>query len=243
MRIIAIIQARMASTRLPNKVLADLGGQSVLARVVRRASRAQFIDRIVVATTNRPEDDAIVRACAPLGVACYRGKDEDVLDRYHRAAELHGADVVVRVTSDNPLLDPEVADRVIGIFLARCPDYASNSVVHTYPLGLDVEVMMASSLAQAWREAREDYQRAHVTPYFYQNPEWFRIVPVRYHEDLSAWRWTVDYPEDLDFVREVYRRFGNNDRFSWNAVRRLLEAEPWLTQSNRHLCQKQLVQG
>jgi len=243
LRVVAIIQARMGSTRLYGKVLLDLEGRTVLARAVRRVRRAALVDEVVVATTVAPADDPIVEECARLGVACFRGSEQDVLDRYHRAAAAHKADVVVRVTADCPLIDPEVSDAVIYAFLHRRPDYASNVLRRTYPRGLDTEVMTAAALARAARHASESYQRTHVTPYIYQHPESFRLLSVTGIEDLSRHRWTVDSREDLEFVRAVYRRMGDDDAFSWHDVCRLLAEEPTLADLNRHVCQKQLVEG
>jgi len=154
MNVVAIIQARMGSTRLPGKVLLDLAGRTMLARVVRRVGRAALIDEVMVATADAPDDDAIVEECRRLRVPCFRGSEHDVLDRFHRAAIAHRADVVVRITADCPLIDPEVTDRVIRAFFDERPDYASNTLRRTYPRGLDTEVMTAAALVRASREAR-----------------------------------------------------------------------------------------
>ena len=241
--VVAIIQARMGSTRLPGKVLSDLGGRTMLARVASRAGRAASIDEVVVATTCSPADAPILRECDREAIACFRGNEPDVLDRYHRAAIFHRADVVVRITADCPLIDSEVVDRVVNTFLEVKPDFAANTLRRTYPRGLDTEVMTAAALARAWRDADEPYQRTHVTPYIYQHPELFELLSITGQEDLSGHRWTVDSPADLDFVRAVYDRLGDGDEFSWQDVCRLLAQEPWLSRINRHVCQKQLVEG
>jgi spore coat polysaccharide biosynthesis protein SpsF len=242
-KVVAIVQARMGSTRLPGKVLLDLAGRTMLARVVRRAKRASLIDEVLVATTLSPADDPVARECDRLAVPCFRGSERDVLDRYHRAAAHHGADVVVRITADCPLIDPGVTDHVIRAFFEHKPDYASNILRRTYPRGLDTEVMTAPALARAYREASEPYQRTHVTPYIYQHPESFRLLPVTGPRDESAHRWTVDSPDDLELARAVYQRMGGDDAFSWQQVRRLLEEEPWLADLNRHVRHKELVEG
>jgi spore coat polysaccharide biosynthesis protein SpsF len=241
-RVVAIVQARMGSTRLPGKVLADLAGRTMLARVVRRASRAARVDEVVVATTARPGDEPIVAECARLAVPCFRGSERDVLDRYHQAAAACEAEVVVRLTADCPLVDPEVIDRVIAAFFAEAPDYASNVLRRTYPRGLDTEVMSRSALARACREAKQPYQRTHVTPYIYQNPESFRLLAVTNGRDESAHRWTVDSPDDLEFARAVYRRM-EGDAFSWHDVLRLLDHQPHLADMNRHVRHKTLAEG
>ncbi|MFH1919933.1 MAG: glycosyltransferase family protein [Planctomycetota bacterium] len=243
MNVVAIIQARMGSTRLPGKVLLDLAGRTMLARVVRRVGRAALIDEVIVATADAPSDDAIVEECRRLRVTCFRGSEHDVLDRFHRAAIAHRADVVVRITADCPLIDPEVTDRVIRAFLDERPDYASNILRRTYPRGLDTEVMTAAALVRASREAGEAYQRTHVTPYLYQHPKSFRLLSVAGVEDLSAHRWTVDSPRDLQFARAVYQRMVGDDAFSWHDVCRLVAEEPTLADLNRDVRQKALVEG
>jgi len=243
MKIVAVIQARLGSTRLPGKVLLPLAGQSVLARVCRRACRAALVDEVVVATTGNPLDDPIVDECRALGFPCFRGSEEDVLDRYWRAAEAYQADAVVRITSDCPLIDPGLIDDVVLAALREWPDYAANVLRRTYPRGLDTEFATATALWRAWSEAVEPYQRVHVMPYFYQNPQRFRLCSISGREDHSRHRWTVDSPEDLAFVRAVYDRLGGEDSFSWTEVLDLLTAEPELAHFNQHVRQKQLVEG
>ena len=157
MRVVAIIQARMGSTRLPGKVMEDIGGHAMLARVIGRIKRAQLLHDVVVASTVNPADKIIEDECKRLDVAVYRGKENDVLDRYYQAATLHRADTIVRITADCPLIDPAVVDRVIRAFLAEVPDYASNIIERSYPLGLDTEVTSMSALTRAWQGAKEAY--------------------------------------------------------------------------------------
>jgi spore coat polysaccharide biosynthesis protein SpsF len=243
MKIAAIIQARMGSTRLPGKVLMDLGDETVLAHVVRRLRRATLIDEIVVATTNSTADRAIVRECQHLCARVFRGAENDVLDRYYQAAQCIGAEGIVRITSDCPLIDPEITDNTIRAFLERRPDYASNALQRTYPRGLDTEVMTRDALECAWRQAQLSYQRAHVTPYIYENPDRFYVLPVKCDTDYSSHRWTLDTPEDLAFLRAVYDRAGNDDSVSWRDVLALLEREPELVELNRDVMQKALQEG
>jgi spore coat polysaccharide biosynthesis protein SpsF len=228
----------MGSTRLPGKVLQDLAGQSMLSRVVTRLRASELIDDIVVATTRHPKDDAIIEECGRLSVSFARGDENDVLDRYLHAAESTRADVVARITSDCPLIDPEVTDKTIGAFLREQPDYASNTLVRTYPRGLDTEVISRTALTRAWQEARQPYEREHVTPYIVEHPSQFKLMSVAEGEDYSAHRWTVDTPEDLGFVRMVYSRFHRDEIFSWRDVLKLLEREPALTDLNRSVVQK-----
>jgi spore coat polysaccharide biosynthesis protein SpsF len=238
--IVAVIQARMGSSRLPGKALKDINGRTMLARVVRRISRSAQVNRVIVATTTASRDKAIIDECESLGIQSFRGSEQDVLDRYYRAAKLFDAEAVVRITSDCPLIDPEIIDQVIQAFRKDGADYASNTIVGTYPRGLDVEVFTFSALEKAWREAHEPYQRVHVTPYFYQNPELFRLVSVTGADDNSHYRWTVDTKEDLDLVRTIYARLDRDDSFSWRDVLNLVKIEPELMDINRHIQQKSL---
>ncbi len=239
-RTIAIVQARMGSTRLPGKVLMDLGGDTVLSRVVRRLARAQLVEKIVVATTETLRDELIVVECKRLGVSCFRGSEDDVLDRYYRAAEESGAAVIVRITSDCPVIDPERVDETIRVFQSERADYASNAHPRTFPRGLDTEVFSMAALGRAWREAHAPHQREHVTPYIYEHPELFYIASDRGHCDYSAYRWTLDTPEDLRLLREIYRRFGNRDTFSWREVIALMQVEPELAEVNASVIQKSI---
>jgi spore coat polysaccharide biosynthesis protein SpsF len=240
MKIVAIVQARMGSTRLPGKVLMDLGGETVLARVFGRLRRAIMIDEIVVATTDCKVDDAVVRECQRLDVSCFRGAEDDVLDRYYQAARMFAAEVVVRITSDCPAIDPGLVDETIRTFQLQCGTYCSNSFRRTYPRGLDTEVFTIRALEQAWRHAREPYEREHVTPYFYEHPELFRLVSHQGQIDYSQHRWTLDTEEDLELLRAIYARFGNKDDFSWGEVIQLMEREPELAELNSHVIQKTL---
>jgi len=241
--VVAIIQARMGSTRLPGKVLQDVAGRSMLARVVRRVERARHVNQVVVATSTSPADEAIVAECVRLGVASFRGDEQDVLDRYYRAAVQFRAPVIVRITSDCPLIEPEVIDEVVAAFQAARPDYASNTLERSYPRGLDTEVMSQEALARAWAEAPEPYHWIHVTPYFYQNPELFTLLSVRQARDDSRQRWTVDTAGDLAFVREIYARLGGGDEVHWRDVLDLLEREPEIMALNRDVQQKALDEG
>ena len=240
MRVITIIQARLGSTRLPGKVLLDLAGEPMLARVVSRAARSRTIEQVVVATTDRPADDRLADFCLDRGIACFRGSENDVLDRYYQAAVAHRAEAVVRVTSDCPLIDPGLIDRVVGDFLAGQPEieYATNCYPRdTFPRGLDMEVLRMDVLRRAWQEDRNPAWREHVSPYIYHHPERFRIHGVMNDVDLSGMRWTVDTPEDLELVRRVFVHFGH-DRFDWTEVLALMAEHPEWAEVNRHVVQK-----
>ena len=238
MKITAIIQARMGSTRLPGKVLMDLGGESVLSRVVQRLGRTKLLQQIVVATSLGPADGAIAAECARLQVPCFRGSEDDVLDRYYQAVRSVPSDAVVRITADCPLIDPEVVDLTVEMFLRTGADYASNSIRRTYPRGLDTEVFTVAALAQNWREARQPHQREHVTPFFYEHPELFQISSISAPGDYSQYRLTLDTVDDLELLRAVYASFDNQDTMSWQEVVGLLERHPELADLNSHVVQK-----
>jgi spore coat polysaccharide biosynthesis protein SpsF len=243
MKIVAIIQARMGSSRLPGKVLMDLEGATVLDRVLSRLGRSQLIDESLVATTIEPADEAIVEHGKRTGWNVFRGSEQDVLDRYYQAAKYIKADVVVRITSDCPVIDPEVTDATIRAFLDRRADYASNIRVRTYPRGLDTEVMTMQALERAWVESTKPYQREHVTPYIHENPGKFKLHGIENEVDCSEHRWTVDTPEDLQLLRAIYARFDGRDDFGWREILKLVEGDPSLADINRHIIQKAVHEG
>lgn len=234
MTVLAILQARVSSTRLPNKVLAPLLGQPMLARQIERLRRATTLDKLVVATSNDPSDTPLAAMCAENGVLCYRGSLDDVLERFHGAYATHGpADHVVRLTGDCPLADPEIIDLVVRHHLASGADYTTNAIQPTWPDGLDIEIMRAAVLQRAFDEARLPSEREHVTPYIHKHPEWFRIEHVKGERDLSALRWTVDELADLTFVTEVYAElYQHNRAFTTDDVLDLLKRRPELMQIN-----------
>ncbi len=242
MNITAIVQARMGSTRLPGKVLMDIGGESVLARVVHRLKRASQIREIVIATSAEVKDGVIVRECERLAVSCFRGSEHDVLERYWRAAEQFRCDVVVRVTSDCPLIDPDVVDEVITAFIDKEADLACNDFPRTFPRGLDVEVLTIDALRRAREMSDQHYQREHVTPVIYERPEIFSVVSVQTKPDLSHLRWTLDTREDLALVRAIYSYFYNRDEFGWQEVVELMRRRPELAAMNAHIAQKPVRQ-
>jgi spore coat polysaccharide biosynthesis protein SpsF len=240
---VAIVQARMGSRRLPGKVLADIAGQPMLARVVARVRRACTLDEVVVATSRLVEDDPIAELCRQMEVPCSRGSAEDVLDRYHQAAVEHQAEVIVRITGDCPLIDPDLIDETVRGFQSASPpvDFACNRLSwdRTYPIGTDTEVCSRKALDEAWREADRAHQREHVMPYLYEHPDRFRIIQVRSSDpSLGGLRWTVDEADDLAFVREVYTRFDGRDDFSWREVLDLVREEPALARINAAVAHK-----
>ena len=205
-RIVVIIQARLGSTRLPGKTLAEIAGSPMLAHVVERAVAIRGVTEAILATTTNPEDKAIATFARRAGIRCVRGSEEDVLDRFRFAAGECRADVIVRVTADCPLFDPAVCGLVLGEYLGRQGqiDYVSNVHPPTYPDGLDAEVFSREALEAAWREARLPSDREHVSPFIWRRPARFRLANVSNAEDLSVHRWTVDTEADLAFVRAVF---------------------------------------
>ncbi|HEV8067404.1 MAG TPA: glycosyltransferase family protein [Planctomycetaceae bacterium] len=234
----AIIQARMSSTRLPGKVLLDLAGEPMLARVVERTRRSRTIDRVIVATTVESEDGPIVELCRSRGWTVSRGSRDDVLDRYYQAAVADGADPIVRITSDCPLIAPEIIDTVVKR-LDGTIDYASNiNPRRTFPRGLDVEVFTFAALSAAWRDDREATGREHVTPFLYRHPERFRIALVESDRpETASHRWSVDTPEDYELMQRIYSHFGRRE-FNWLDVLNLLDQHPDWCEMNRHVEQK-----
>lgn len=234
-RIVALVQARMGSSRLPGKVLMDIAGRPMLWHVVHRARRATLVHEVVVATSTNQADEAIESFARANGVACYRGSEHDVLDRFYQGARQAGADVIVRVTADCPLLDPTIMDKVIVRYLSGDVDYVTNTLTETYPDGLDAEVMSFWVLEEAWKEARLPSEREHVTPYVHNSTR-FRVANVENRDfpQAGSMRWTVDEPQDLDFVRAVYTRLGaQGQEFGFEDVLRLLEREPQLMDLNK----------
>ena len=237
-RTVAIVQARMGSTRLPGKVMLPLLGEPVLTRVMRRAARARTLDEVVVATTTLPQDDAIVALAEAEGWPVERGSETDLLGRYLGAARTHDAEVIVRITSDCPLLDPDVIDATVTAFHAGDVDYASNTIEPaTYPRGLDVEVVARAALERAGLEDRDPAWREHVTPYIYRQPDVFRLMRVPAQTDHSEYRWSIDTPEDYALVEQIYQAFGRDD-FTWLEAIAVVQAHPSWASINRHTVQK-----
>jgi spore coat polysaccharide biosynthesis protein SpsF len=236
MRTVAIIQARMSSSRLPGKVLLDLVGEPMLVRVVERVRRASTIDDVVIATTTDPADNPIVDLCLQRGYPVYRGSMFDVLDRFYGAARQMSADVIVRVTADCPVIDPDVIDHTVNTFFSSGADFAANRLPppwkRTWPIGLDTEVCSFTGLERAWKEAQLSYEREHVMPYFYDVEGRFKIVITDHDPDYGDQRWTVDTSEDLQLLSAIFAHFAGRDSFSWLDVLDLMRKEPELARIN-----------
>lgn len=247
--IVGVIQARMGSKRLPGKVLLEIDGKPMLGHVVQRVRRASSIDEVVVATSTDQADERIANYCATQGIPHIRGEKKNVLARTMRAAKDMHADIVVRVTGDCPLMDPEVIDKTVHAFLERYPaiDFGSNrgstELRRTYPIGLDVEVMSIEALIRANKEAEKEYQREHVTPYLYEKPGRFRTMSVDSGGSYGDLRWAVDTPEDLKFVRRVYELLAEKSDFGWRDVLDLLAEIPELKTINSNVLQKNMSEA
>lgn len=230
----ALLQARTGSSRLPGKVLMPLLGEPMLARQIERILRANLVDELVIATSDKPGDDPVAELGVALGVQVHRGSEADVLERMAGAGE--GAEHVIRLTGDCPLTDPALIDLVVARHLKEGADITSNAIERSYPDGLDVEVIRGACFQEARQEATDDYEREHVTPFLYRRAERYRHVPVVGAEDLAQLRWTVDHAEDLEVVRRVFARLYPDDpAFGWERVLELQRSEPDLFAQNAHL--------
>lgn len=240
MRNVVIIQARMGSTRLPGKVLKMLVDQTVLAHVVKRAQAISGVNEVAVATTIRPEDKVIAEEAQRLGVPVFLGSEEDVLSRYYETAVQTNADVIMRITSDCPLLDPDVSGIVLREFHdAEGADYVSNTIERRFPRGLDTEVFSFAALKTAYMEAKEEYQREHVTPFLYENPQRFFCKSVEGKEDFSQYRWALDTPEDWKLIEQMYQSlYKSGHLFNWQNALALMQERPELAAINVHVQQK-----
>lgn len=231
--ILAILQARVSSSRLPGKVLKPLLGAPMLLRQIERLKKSRKIDRLLVATSTEASDDQIEKLCKEHGIAYHRGSLNDVLDRFYQAALDFKPEHVVRLTADCPLTDAKLIDDVIGFYLDGGFDYASNAIQATYPDGLDVEVFRFSCLEQAWREAALPSQREHVTPFIHQQLLRFKIGHFKNSSDLSHLRWTVDEPKDFELVTMIYEAlYPMNPAFSTQEILQLLDQRPELMNWN-----------
>jgi len=234
--IVAIIQARMGSSRLPNKVMLEICEKPVLWHVVNRTSNSRKIDKIVVATSEDRGNDLIREYCAENGIECTSGSENDVLDRYYKALEhinIEDDNLVVRITADCPLIDPVIIDKVIERHIDTNSDYTSNCIESTFPDGLDCEVFKASVLKKAWKEAKLKSEREHVTLYIRNHPEIFKIESYKGDKDLSEQRWTLDEKEDFQLIKEIYEELYNeNNIFLTDRILSLLENRPSLININ-----------
>jgi len=230
MNTLAIIQARMSSTRLPGKVLKPLYGKAVLEHVLDRVNECKLIDHIIVATTTDAVDNELVDWCEARDVLCFRGPRADVLSRYHQCSEMYKATEIVRVTSDNPLIDPEIIDQIIQLRRNADADYAANNIEKTFPHGLDVEVIKMEALTESNEYAVQDFEREHVTQYVRHRPEKYKLINLSSVENLHYIRLTLDEDEDRQLIEIVMRLLGNDLRLK--DLKRLFIEFPALARIN-----------
>ncbi|WP_410981719.1 cytidylyltransferase domain-containing protein [Bacillus cereus] len=243
MKVAAIIQARMGSTRLPGKIMKKVLDKTLLEYQIERVKKAKTIDQIIVATTTKLNDNPIIELCEQLSVPYYRGSEDDVLSRYYEAATQFSVDVVVRLTSDCPIIAPDIIDKIVSCYLEQqnIYDYISNTLTRTYPRGLDTEVMPYRILKRTHEEANEPSYREHVTAYIYNNPGKFKLLNVQHDLDESKHRWTVDTKEDFILIKKIITKlYPVNNQFSFSDILNLLKQEPDLFYINSHIEQKKI---
>ncbi|CAF24290.1 cytidylyltransferase domain-containing protein [Candidatus Protochlamydia amoebophila] len=241
MRTEIFVQARMGSTRLPGKVLKPVLGKPLLGYLLERLKDVKEVDEIVILSTTNSQDDVIEAYCQQLGIFCFRGSENDVLERYYQAALIRKVDVVIRITADCPLIDPDIIDQVVGLFKKEIfqYDYISNSFERTFPRGLDVEVFTFEALQTAFKMATSLIQKEHVTPFIYQNPGLFKLKNIAHHPSLHLYRWTVDTPEDFELIKLILENlYPHCPKFRLNDILHLLSLNPDWNLINAYIKQK-----
>lgn len=239
--IVTVIQARMSSTRLPGKVMKSVINRPLLSLMLERVQRARLAGTIVVATTQNRDDDIIAELCRNDNINCFRGHSTDLLERHFKAALMYDADVILKIPSDCPLIDPDIIDRIIELFIKNQNryDYLSNLHPATYPDGNDVEVFSFRTLYRAYKEADKDFEREHTTPYMWNADKKFKTGNVEWETGLNyslSHRFVLDYTEDLEFIRRIYEElYSSNPCFGLDDILRLLDNKPGLKTINRHL--------
>lgn len=239
MKILTIIQARRGSSRLPDKVLKEILGTPVLLKMIERVQVSKLKGELVVATTHEEQDNAIIELCIANKIQFFRGHTTDLLDRHYKAAIQFGADAVVKIPSDCPLIDPKIIDEVLQYYISHSAeyDYVSNLHPATWPDGNDVEIMNIAALEKAWKEASKDFEREHTTTYIWENSDKFKMGSVKWNtgKDYStSHRWTLDYPEDYEFIKRVYEElYPQNPTFSLDDILHLLEQKPDIANINK----------
>jgi glutamate-1-semialdehyde 2,1-aminomutase len=234
MKRIAIVQARMGSTRLPSKVMRRIDGVPLIELLLSRLSKAKRIDKIIVATTSDPREKSLIEHVRRLGYEAFQGSENDVLDRYYQAAKRYEADTIIRITGDCPLIDPTLVEEIIAAYEGASVDFLSNTIVPTFPDGLDTAVFSFKALEGAHISATNKYDREHVTPYIRTSGK-FRLGSFSNPVDYSAERWTVDEVDDLEVVANIFGHFHPRTVFGWMEVIALKEQKPELFRNNQHL--------
>jgi spore coat polysaccharide biosynthesis protein SpsF len=246
MKVVAIIQARMGSTRLPGKILMPISGKPLLWHIVQRLASVSKIDKVIIATSDSSFDDPVIAMAADNGISIYRGSEMDVLERFHDAAELYKADHVIRVTGDCPLVDPQIIEKLIGLYFGSDYDLCGvacgagmvyQTEVKRFPDGLDAEIFSMKTLSEAHQNAKSKLHREHVTPYIWKNEEQYSVGALHPEkEDYSQHRWTVDNEEDFKLIRWIYEVLYSRDKlFTFNDILKLLSTNPLKNKLNKHL--------
>ncbi len=245
LRVAIITQARMGSTRLPGKHLLEIMGKPLFTYFIGRLQKIKLADAIILATTLKPQDDILVELAQILKIACFRGSEDDVLDRFFHAVQAYKVDVIVRISADCPLIDPQLVDQGIAFFLDNYPrfDYVSNCLERTYPRGMDFEIFSTSSFNKVAAEAVQQEEREHVTPYYYRHPDLFQLKNLKEPHDHSDYRWTVDTPEDFKLISTILEKiYPKNPDFTLNDLLKLCGKYPEWRQINAHIKQKQITE-
>ncbi len=238
-KILAIIQARMGSSRLHRKTLVEIEGVPLLEHVVNRICHSKTINNTIIATTTKSEDKTIISLAEKLGIDVFAGSSRDVLDRYYQSATLFKGKIIVRITADDPFKDPKIIDEIVNYFLMNKKlDYVSNCIEPTYPIGIDVEVFKYEALKMAWEKAVSSQDREHVTPYIRRKQNLFNIANYKNNENLSHLRWTIDTAEDLKMAKEVYRKlYVEGEIFYMDEILKLIRKHPYISSINRNIKQ------
>lgn len=239
-KIVAIVQARMGSTRLPGKVLKEVLSRPLLSYQIERMAKSKMIDELVIATTPNG-NESIIELCQKENISYFIGSEKDVLERYYLAAKKFQADIVVRMTSDCPLIDADIVDNVINMYKNNDFDYVSNTQIRTFPRGMDTEVFSFSALERAYKEAEIEYEHEHVTPYLYLNAEKFKIGQYIQDQDFNEIRLTVDTPEDFELIKRLFEKlYPINSKFSLEDILEVLKENPSWLEINKEIVQKKL---
>ncbi|SVD65721.1 uncharacterized protein METZ01_LOCUS418575, partial [marine metagenome] len=238
--ILAIVQARMGSTRLPGKVLKEVNDRPLIEILFHRLSRSKKIDKTILATSDSKENDILAKVVENLGFEVFRGSEVDVLDRYYEAAKPYRPEAVIRITGDCPIIDPKLVDEIIGLYQGNDADYVGNVEPPTYPDGLDTEVFSFAALETANKQAKGTFEREHVTPFLRTNGQ-FKRMNYANETDLSAERWIVDYPEDFEIIKNILNHFAPDLDFSWREVLKLKQTNPELFESSHGIVRNEGV--
>ena len=230
-----IIQVRTQSVRLPNKVLALINGKSLIWHIIERLKSCKKVEQIILATSSREEDKKLIEIANDCNILSFAGDENDVLSRFYHAALKFNADPIIRITGDCPLVDPSLVDKILEFYLENNYDFVSNTIIPTYPDGLDIEIFSLKSLTKAFNEAKLKSEKEHVTPYIWKNPKIFQLFNYKNKEDLSDYRWTVDEQLDLELIREIYSNFKPKIIFSFKDVIEMAKLNPQIFKINENI--------